>query len=66
MLTSENVRVYVIFGYIRNFYRKIDLVARGHTANDVLPRFWVILQMVKCLHEHRLSAAVLWRTQYWP
>ena len=33
-----------------------------------LGRFWVILQMVKCLHEHRLShvSPVLWCSQYWP
>ena len=31
-------------------------------------RFWVILQTVKCLHEHRLShvSPVLWCSQYWP
>ena len=35
MLTSENVQNYVVFGYIRNFHRYIDLIARCHITNDV-------------------------------
>ena len=35
MWTSENVRIYVVFGYIRNFYRYIDLIARCAMINDV-------------------------------
>ena len=34
MSTSENVRIYVVFGYIRNFYRYFDLIARCHITND--------------------------------
>ena len=30
MLTSENVRVYIIFGYIRNFNHPIGLIAQYH------------------------------------
>ena len=35
MSTSENVRIYVVFGHIRIFYRYIDLIARCHITNDV-------------------------------
>ena len=35
MLESDNERVYVMPGYIRNFYHLIGLIARCHTANDV-------------------------------
>ena len=35
MLTSENVQIYLVFGYIRNFYRYTDLIARCHIASDV-------------------------------
>ena len=35
MSTSENVRIYVVFGYISNVYRLIDLIARCHITNDV-------------------------------
>ena len=35
MLTSENLRVYIIFGYIRNFNRQNGLIARYHATNDV-------------------------------
>ena len=35
MLTSKNVRVYLIFGYIRNFNRQIEFLAQYHSANDV-------------------------------
>ena len=35
MSTSENVQIYVVFGYIRNLYRWIDLIAGCHATNDV-------------------------------
>ena len=34
-MTSENVLVYIIFGYIRNLNRQIGLIARYQAANDV-------------------------------
>ena len=40
MSTSENVRIYVFFGYIRNFYRYIDLLARCHITNDIFDDIW--------------------------
>ena len=35
MSTSENVRIYAVFGYIRNFYRYIDLIARCLITDDI-------------------------------
>ena len=35
MSKSENVRIHVVFGHIRIFYRKIDLIARCHITTDV-------------------------------
>ena len=35
MSTSENVQIHVAFGYIKNFYLKIDLIARCQITNDV-------------------------------
>ena len=38
MYTSENVRIYVDIGYIRNFCRQIDFIARCHITNDVFDK----------------------------
>ena len=35
MSTSENVRIYVVYGHIRIVYRSIDLIAPWHITNDV-------------------------------
>ena len=48
------MRVFAIFGYIRNIYSSINSIARWHSATDILLRFRAILQMVKCLQIHWL------------
>ena len=39
MMTSEKVRVYVIFGYVLNIYCLIDLKAQCHNVTGVLLKF---------------------------